>query len=248
MPSINFDVPVIAHRGASHYAPENTLAAFYKAKELGAQWVEFDVMLSQDGQAIVFHDDTLERTTNGEGRVCDHPFSYLHSLDAGAWFDPKFSGEKIPLFRDVIRCLHEHQLCANVEIKPAPGFEEETAIKVLSEIKEYWPADLMPPLISSFSVPVLRTVRRLSPDAYIGLLVDDWFVGWEEICDQLQCIAVDVNHKIIDSALVRQIKSMSRFLLCYTVNDPQRAQQLISWGVDAVFSDDLVSVLGALKP
>ncbi|MDR3477694.1 MAG: glycerophosphodiester phosphodiesterase [Gammaproteobacteria bacterium] len=246
MSSINFQVPVIAHRGASRYAPENTLSAFFKAKQLGAQWVEFDVMLSACGEAVVIHDETLNRTTNGNGIVGDYPYSYLRTLDAGAWFNAKFSGEKIPTFKDVILCLQEHQLAANVEIKPLPGQEEQTAKKVLADIRDYWTVDMMPPLLSSFSVPSLRTVRQNSPDALIGLLIDEWFGGWEEVCDQLQCVSVHLNQRILDENVVRHIKAMNRFVLSYTVNDPHRAKELFGWGVDAVFSDDLVAVLAAL--
>jgi glycerophosphoryl diester phosphodiesterase len=247
MPSINFQVPVIAHRGASRYAPENTLSAFSKAKQLGAQWVEFDVMLSLDGESIVIHDETLERTTNGRGMVGDYSYPDLKRLDAGSWFDLQFSDEKIPTFKEVILCLQANQLAANVEIKPLPGQDEQTATKVLADIRDHWTVDMMPPLISSFSVLALRTVRQLSPDALIGLLVDEWFEGWEAICDELQCVSVHVNQQILNADNVYRIKSQNRFVLSYTVNDPNRAKTLFAFGVDAVFSDDLVVVLSALS-
>ena len=91
---LQFLPPVIAHRGASAYAPENTLAAFVKAAQLGIRWIECDVMQAACGEVIIFHDETLERTTNGKGDVDRYPYSYLQSLDAGSWFDPIFSGEK----------------------------------------------------------------------------------------------------------------------------------------------------------
>src|SRR5438552_7543288 len=87
---------IIAHRGASALAPENTLAAFHKAKEIGAKWVEFDCMLASCGEVVVIHDETLDRTTNGLGRVIDYPYSYLKTLNAGSWFNPIFADEKIP--------------------------------------------------------------------------------------------------------------------------------------------------------
>lgn len=239
MPSIDFQVPVIAHRGASRYAPENTLAAFRKAKALGAQWVEFDVMLTACGEAVVIHDETLERTTNGKGNVCDYDYNALKTLDAGSWFDPAFSHEKIPTFKEVMDCLRAEQLAANVEIKPLVGWEEATTKKVLADIKAYWTVDMMPPLISSFSIPTLQWVRQLLPDALIGLLIDEWFVGWEAVCQQLQCVSVNLNQAIVNPDKVHEIHAMNRSVLCYTVNDPLRANTLMAWGVDAVFSDDL---------
>src|SRR5438445_1086012 len=126
MQSINsYMSRLIAHRGASALAPENTLAAFRKAGEIGAKWVEFDVMLAADGEAVVIHDDTLDRTTNAKGNVCDYPYSYLQTLDAGSWFNPQFSHEKIPTLAEVIGVLRHCKLAANIEIKPSVGKEEE---------------------------------------------------------------------------------------------------------------------------
>lgn len=246
MSSINFQVPVIAHRGASRYAPENTLSAFRLAKTLNAQWVEFDVMLSADGVAVVIHDETVDRTTNGTGRVRDLTCQQLQALDAGSWFEAGYAGERIPTLKEVILCLQELQLSANIEIKATVGEEEATVLKVLSDIKAYWAENSMPPLISSFSVPILRMVRQHAPQAQLGLLVDEWFQDWETVCHELQCVSVDVNHEIVTPDIVSHIKTVSELLLCYTVNSPEQAKELLSWGVDAVFSDDLVHVLPAI--
>lgn len=92
---MDFELPkIIAHRGASAYKPENTIIAFQNAKELGATWVEFDVMLSADGEAITIHDVMLDRTTSGQGNVADHTYDEISQLDAGRWFAPEFAGEK----------------------------------------------------------------------------------------------------------------------------------------------------------
>ena len=94
---------VIAHRGFSGVAPENTLAAFRKAIDVGADMFELDVLLSQDEHVVVIHDDTLERTTNGTGKVIDHTLAELQALDAGSWFSPEFAGEPIPTLEDALR-------------------------------------------------------------------------------------------------------------------------------------------------
>ena len=229
--------PVIAHRGASAYAPENTLASFLKAKQLGANWVEFDVMLTADHEVVVIHDEELDRTTNGMGRVSDCSYADIKKLDAGSWFDPVFSAEKILSLREMADFLRQHQMAANVEIKALPGHEEMTAIKVLEIIQQCWTKDMTPPLISSFSLPVLHIVRQYSAASHLGLLMHHWLPEWQQLCDKLQCAAVDVNEKIIDPDKVKQIKATQRLVLAYTVNDSQRAQELFSWGVDAVFTD-----------
>jgi glycerophosphoryl diester phosphodiesterase len=101
--------PIIAHRGASAYAPENTIAAFLKAYELGVRWVEFDIMLTADNQAVVIHDETLDRTTNGTGLISECTYDQIKTLDAGIKFGPKFANQKIPLLEEVILKLNRIQ-------------------------------------------------------------------------------------------------------------------------------------------
>lgn len=233
----SFIPPVIAHRGASAKAPENTLAAFKKAAELGAKWVEFDVMLAACGEVVVIHDETLDRTTNGKGRVIDFPYQYLKTLDAGSWFDPTFSAEKIPTLAEVIYLLHELGLAANIEIKPFSGKEELTVKNVLHVIDRCWKKNMSPPLISSFSRIALQYARYYSPSVFLGYLMDRWEDDWKDSCDHLQCAAVDVNEKILNPGRVNEIKATGRFLLSYTVDDPARAKDLFAIGVDAVFSN-----------
>src|SRR5580658_7344129 len=99
---ISFHPPVIAHRGASAQAPENTMAAFRLATESGAKWVEFDVHLTQDGVPVIMHDDTLDRTTDGKGKIADASWADVQKLDAGSWFDKRFKGERVPHLDEVL--------------------------------------------------------------------------------------------------------------------------------------------------
>lgn len=234
---LNFIPPVIAHRGASGYAPENTMVAFTLAAQLGIKWLEFDVMLAADQQPIIFHDETLDRTTNKKGDIGIHTTPYLRALDAGVWFHSKFSGEKIPTLQQVAEFLLDSRMRANVEIKPLPGQEEMTAVKALNVISQYFVQPHPSILFSSFSVPALRHLRKHSPDCLIGLLLHEWEPNWQSICDELNCVSVHVNQEIMTQEAAQEIKAMNRALLCYTVNDPARALELYSWGVDAVFSD-----------
>lgn len=228
---------LIAHRGASALAPENTLIAFQKASEIGAKWVEFDVMLAACGEAVVIHDETLDRTTNGHGNVYDYPYAYLKTLDAGSWFNPKFAGEKIPTLAEVIEILFRFNLNANIEIKPMVGLEEETVKKVLAVVKQYWRPEMKPPLISSFSRKVLEYVRHYSKTHYLAYLMNEWQDDWKNSCDALNCISVDINHHILNQERVSEVKSSDRLLLSYTVDDVLIARHLFDWGVDAVFSN-----------
>ena len=226
--------PIIAHRDASALAPENTLSAFLKAKQLGMNWLEFDVMLAACGEVIVFHDETLNRTTNGSGNVVEHTYAYLQTLDAGSWFNPIFAGEKIPTLRETLIFLLNNQLSANIEIKALPGQEEKLVNLVLEMIEDY---QEIPLLISSFSLRSLQFGRKKSQTLSIGFLMDEWQSDWKIICDELNAVAVDVNQTILNPQRIQEIKSSQRLLLTYTVNDPVRAETLILWGADAVFSD-----------
>lgn len=232
--------PVIAHRGASYYAPENTLAAFREAKKLGAKWVEFDVMLTADGEAVVIHDETLQRTAQTAGYVLDYPYSFIKTLDAGSWFSPTFSQEKIPTLRQVIELLNELQLSANIEIKAQDGHEVVTVKAVLDSVQRYWHVKDAVPLISSFSLPILEQVRLQSNESCIGYLMNEWQSNWEKNCNQLRAVTVNVNEKNLTPERAALVKSTQRSLLAYTVNNAVRAQELFVWGVDAVFTDDLL--------
>lgn len=241
-----FNPPVIAHRGASAYAPENTLVAFTKAAQLGIKWLEFDVMLAACGEPIIFHDDTLDRTTNESGELKHLPYAHLRTLDAGKWFDPIFSGERIPSLKQTLDFLKQNQMSANVEIKPLPGQDEQTAIKALALIEPMFPQPNPSILFSSFSVESLRALRLHSPNCLLGLLLHDWEPDWEHICESLNCVSVHVYQEIMTKEMAYKIKGMGRLLLCYTVNDPARAKELYSWGVDAVFSDAPDLIVSAL--
>lgn len=235
--SIFIDPPVIAHRGASCYAPENTMSAFVRAAQLGIHWVEFDVMLAACGTAIIFHDETLDRTTNGSGYVDQYPYSYLQTLDAGRWFNSVFSGERIPTLEQVAEFLKESGMKANVEIKPLPGQEEATVDETLRVLSPYMRQSEQSFLFSSFSMPSLRYLRAQNAACLIGMLMHEWIPEWKTIADELNCVSVNVNQEILTPDLVDEIKKLNKILLSYTVNEVSRAEQLYSWGVDAVFSD-----------
>lgn len=234
---LKFNPPVIGHRGACAYAPENTMASFIKAAQLGIKWVEFDVMQSADGMPIIFHDELLDRTTNGHGNVSEYSYSYLQSLDAGKWFNYLYSSECIPSLMTVIEFLQEAKIAANIEIKALPKHEERLVKCVMEKMKPFLSMANENFLFSSFSMDALHLLRKYSPECQIGLLLHEWEPDWHSVCNDLNCVSVHVNEKIMTENAAHKIKAMGKMLLCYTVNDPIRANQLFSWGVDAVFSD-----------
>lgn len=228
--------PIIAHRGVSALAPENTIPAFQKVHECGLSWAEFDVTLTKCGEVVVFHDDELMRTTNGIGMINDCSYAYLKSLDAGSWFHPVFHQAKIPTLREVLLLLGQYNIGLNVEIKSYPGHEKALVTRVFEEINHYAGRE-QPLLISSFSSAILEEVRHISQTVQLGFLMHAWQNDWRQQCDRFDAQSVNVNHNILSEENIKAIKSTGRTLLAYTVNDVARAKQLFSFGVDAVFSD-----------
>ncbi len=228
---------IIGHRGASAYAPENTLAAFNKALDMGCRFVEFDVMCSADGEPFVFHDDKLKRTTNGRGEIGQVVSTYLQSLDAGSWFSRQFKGEQIPHFKEVLAWLVAANVQANIEIKPYPGTDDQTAVTVLSHLNRYWPEGKDLPLVSSFSWDALMMCRNLAPEMPLGLLVHTWDEQWLQKAKQLACFSIHFNRRILTAARVQAVKDAGYLVCAYTVNRKRQANKLFQWGVDAVFSD-----------
>jgi len=226
---------VIGHRGAAGYAPENTLASIRKAADLGARWVEFDVMLSQDGVPILMHNDTLNRTTNGNGPISAQTLSDLKALDAGSWFDESFADEPIPTLKETIVLAESLGLGCNVEVKPTKGTNEQTAGTIAKEIKAH--TAKIPLLLSSFSEITIATLHRDLPDIPRGLLVNGIPDDWPSKLQQWDCFSLNCNHKHLSQEQAGAIKAAGYQLLCYTVNEPKRAATLFGWGIDAVFSD-----------
>ncbi len=228
---------VIAHRGASGYAPENTLAAFRKAAELGARWVEFDVKLTRDNHAVLMHDDDMERTTGRKGNVADIDLLDIRRLHAGAWFGPEFAGEPVPTLSEAIGLLGELGLGANIEIKPCRGREEETAHIVAAQVLEEWPSGLPRPLFSSSSKPALATALVIAPEIQRALVISRLKADWREQAEMFECCAIHANQKYLGRDEAEAVRAAGFELRCYTVNEARQAETLFGLGVDGVFSD-----------
>lgn len=236
MTSFKITPPIIAHRGASAYAPENTLAAFTKAMQMRVRWIEFDVTFAACGTPIVFHDDVLGRTANGSGLVTEHSYTYLQTLDAGKWFHPEYSGEKILTLAQVLDFLQATGMHANLEVKAPPGKEKELVQAMLPVLHAHR-AKMPPILYSSFSVDALVYLRQCLPKVMIGLLVHEWWDSWQQDAQSLSCVSVHVFEELLTAASVQTIKQMQMLALSYTVNDMERAEILFNWGLDAIFTD-----------
>lgn len=228
---------MIGHRGACGLAPENTVASFRKAAELGVRWVEFDVHLSADGVPVVIHDDTVNRTTSGRGKVAALTLAELQALDAGTWFEPRFQNERVPTLETVVALLGRLGIGAVVEIKPSPGTEEATAEATVRLLMKCWPDHLPPPMVSSFEIPALQRAHEVAPGIARALLVERVRGNWQSEVDRLGCSALHADQSRLDQNTVASVTKAGLPLFAYTVNDAARAAALFEWGVAAVFTD-----------
>ena len=152
---------IIGHRGVAGHALENTLASIRETVTMGLAWVEFDVMMTKDGELVLIHDETLGLTTDGRGRVPEMPLAALKQLDAGEWFDTRFKGERIPTLAETADLLVKLGVSANIENTPARGFARETGQAVGAFLRGKWPPGLIAPMISSF------WTERLKQEGYL---------------------------------------------------------------------------------
>jgi glycerophosphoryl diester phosphodiesterase len=231
---------IIAHRGYRKRYPENTLAAFAAAFDAGACMVELDVTLTKDRRVVVLHDDTLDRTTDGRGRVRDHTLDELKRLDAGSWFDPRFAGECLPTMEEALG------LCAgngmvNIEIK-AGAFEADPlpdAIEdqVLTAVAERGMGDRV--LISSFETRFLARIADRTNAPAVGVLTERRS-GFDplSLCKRLRAFSWHPDFRSVTTARVRAMHAAGMMVFPYTVNQPEDFRALLQMGVDGVFTDD----------
>ena len=222
---------VIAHRGASGTSPENTLAAFRRAEALGSDMIELDVQLSRDGEVVVIHDWTLDRTTTGSGPVGQHSLAELKALDAGSWFAPSFRGERVPTLAEV---LAEVRLVVNVELKPLGDQGLEAAALAVVEQA----GALGRVVFSSFEMPALERLRARSRTAALAVLWET--ESFDEALRQMDGVDARALHLRKDAATPSVLaKAASRAIpvRVWTVNEPADFRRLATARVDAIFTD-----------
>jgi glycerophosphoryl diester phosphodiesterase len=227
----------IAHRGAGKLAPENTLAAFRLGAQHGYRMAECDAKLSADGQVFLLHDDTLDRTTDGQGIAGHLPWAELSLRDAGSWHSRQYAGERLPTLEGVASFCRANACLLNIEIKPTPGLEEETGRVVAREAARLWADAPIPPLLTSFQPDALAGAKETAPQLPRGLLLETLWDGWLDIARQLGCVAVVCDQVLWNAEMMATVHGSHMRALAYTVNEPQEAERLWGLGIDGLITD-----------
>ncbi len=241
---------VIAHRGFSSLAPENTLAAVREAIAIGADMVEIDVTLSSDGEIVVIHDETLERTTSGSGLVSDFTLAQLKELDAGSWFNPRFAGEHIPTLEEVLRTV-DGKILLNIEIK-SEAVERGIAAKVIETVRRSEMENQV--VISSFSPTALEKVHSQAPDLLTAVLYNSKVHQGHDAVDIVASVGASVfniKRQRLTATMSERCNEHGIPVGIYTVNKKRHMRRMIKKGVGAIFTDHpdrLIEVLAKHSP
>ena len=229
---------IIAHRGASAHAPENTLAAFRLALANGADGIELDVMLSADQELVVIHDDTLDRTTNGHGQVGSTPIAGIRELDAGGWLNEEFKGEPVPLLDEVF-AEFGGKFLINVELKNYKTPKDQLPELVVALIKKHGLSDGV--LLSSFNARNLPRTKKLAPEIRTGLLTLPGLLGlpMRGLLGR-RFAADDLNpfHRDVSARMVQNRHKLGQKVNVWTVDAPDDLRRMQSFGVDTIICND----------
>ena len=234
---------LIGHRGVKNLAPENTIDSIKLAKKIGLDWIELDIKISKDLIPIVFHDDTLERTTNGKGSIIDYIYKDLKKLDAGYSFYKQRTKIYIPSFEEILLLSKKSNINLNIELKPNKGFEEKNVKSIDKTLKqsqffnEYY--------FSSFDLKSLIMMKELLPNANYGLLVDKFTNNKTlnniiDLAKQYNFFCCGFNIEIINSEVIDKILHNNLIITVYSEKNIKvnEAKELWSKGVSSIFTDD----------
>jgi glycerophosphoryl diester phosphodiesterase len=233
----------IAHRGFSGKYPENTKIAFARAIELGADMIELDVTLSKDKIPVVIHDDTLERTSNGKGKVRNVPLDKLKQFDFGSWMNPKFSEERIPTLEEVLQMIKKSKLGLNIEIKSS-AFEKKFSdscieSQTLGLINKYKLFNRI--VISSFEPKILLRLRELSSKVKLAYLIEPDYKKLKldpiYFVNQVKAVSLNMHKSQIKSEIFHRAKERNIPVCVYTVNTTGELRRMNKLELAGVFTN-----------
>jgi len=224
---------VIAHRGASGHAPENTFAAFERAVALGASFIETDLHLTRDARFVAIHDETLERTTNGRGAVQDFTLAELRDIDAGQWFDREFRGQRIPTLEEILEFSRKHDVVFYLEIKCNVAWGVHHALSAALRGED----NAARTVVLSFNPSVLAALRQLDAAIMTGLLADDAKICPVKAALEVGARQVCPSTKIVTRELVEAAHGSDLLVAAWTANQPEGMRSMMATGVDGIMTD-----------
>ncbi len=229
----------VAHRGAAGYAPENTIAGFDLAVDMKSDYIEIDVQRSKDGELVVIHDTTVDRTTDGTGKVGELTFEQLKSLDAGSWKGEQFAGETIPTFEEVLERYHG-KVGILIELKAPelyPGIEKEVAEALEKRNLDKPQNEKI--IIQSFNFESMKKMDQLLPQVPIGVLTYHRADTTPEALQEFSTYAEWFNpsYGIVSEELVDEVHSLDMQIGSWTVRSQEAADFLFEMKVDAIITD-----------
>ncbi len=233
----------IAHRGASGYAPENTLAAFRRAVALGVTFIETDLQLTRDAHFVALHDEMVNRTTNGQGSIQHMTLAEVRRLDAGSWFGSEFMGERIPTLQDIVEFSCKHDVVFYLELKPSGFWGGEHAL--ISALRES--GAIQRTVIISFDPMILQGLRKIEPTLMTGLLFDGQLENPFEKALEIGARQLAVKGDLIAPNLLGEAHKRDLQVVCWTINNPAHMRMLAAAGVDGIMSDYPDRLLSSLK-
>lgn len=227
---------IIAHRGLSSLAPENTLAAISLAAKAGIQWVEIDAIALSDGSIVMWHDNSVDRCSDGAGAMSTHTKESITTLDCGSWFSPQYAGEKMATIEQAIDHIQALGLGLNLEFKLYQNSAQTVVAPVLNYLNEHW-QDFDKLIISSFDQEALTYCYETNPHLKLGKLYESIPDNWLEQMQSINAISCHCYYKPLTQQQVSALKEHNYAVYCYTANDPALVEEHWDWGIDAIFTD-----------
>jgi len=237
MQTIDPKYKLIGHRGVGGLRPENTYCSFQYAAELGIDWIEFDVQLTKDEQWVIMHDDTIDRTTNGHGKIGDFTWAQIEQLEAGLWYTPPYPDQPIPTLVKTLGLASQLGLSLNIEIK-SPDKDPHKHARLMAEfIGKYLQESHVTVLISSFNLPCIVELGRILPDLAISYLVDFFSPETISITKANNFRSINCDVKTITENDLKIATQHNIPVMLYTINDKALAKFWLDKGIAAVFTD-----------
>ena len=233
----------IAHRGASGYAPENTLAAYRRAVAQGVTFIETDLHLTRDAHFVALHDETVNRTTNGQGPIQQMTLLEARRLDAGSWFGSEFIGERLPTLPEILDFAKKHDVVFYLELK-SDGFwgGDHALISALRDSGE-----IPRVIVMAFDASILEGLRKIEPTLMTALLYDGTIENPLERALSIGARQIAVKGDLMTPNFLSEAHKKDIQLVCWTINQPAHMRLLAAAGVDGIMSDYPDRLLAALK-